>query len=458
MFFQMTQIMNIMEDFLHLRGYKYLRLDGSTKADDRSALLKLFNAPDSEYFIFLLSTRAGGLGLNLQTADTVIIYDSDWNPHQDLQAQDRAHRIGQKNEVRILRLITSNSVEEKILERAQYKLDIDGKVIQAGKFDNKSTNEERDALLRTLLEAEKDITSENEEMDDDELNEVCARTDAELELFRKMDEERNKDKLYGTNGELPRLYSEAELPDLYINEQPIVEEVKLPEGRGARERAAIRYDDGLSEEQWLDAIDNDEDVEEIIRQKREKEERRAEKKGRKNARESTPPQLPESSPIPETPVVGRKKRGRKAASEKRAAATKELPDEPKRKKARGKGVDTMAPGDRAIHQRVFESVFEACKNLEDKDSEIQGRLHSEHFIVLPSKKLYPDYYQFITSPISFEIIKKRIDKQQYGSIAEFKSDMLLMFANAKQYNEPGSLVYADAESMEVCCPFSFTSE
>ncbi|KAI7575711.1 chromatin remodeling complex SWI/SNF component SWI2, partial [Hortaea werneckii] len=152
-FFQMTQIMNIMEDFLRWRGLKYLRLDGSTKADDRSELLKEFNAPDSDYFCFLLSTRAGGLGLNLQTADTVIIYDSDWNPHQDLQAQDRAHRIGQKNEVRILRLISSNSVEEKILERAQFKLDMDGKVIQAGKFDNKSTNEERDEMLRVMLES-----------------------------------------------------------------------------------------------------------------------------------------------------------------------------------------------------------------------------------------------------------------------------------------------------------------
>ena len=73
-----------------------MRLDGGTKADDRTDLLKSFNAPDSDYFCFLLSTRAGGLGLNLQTADTVIIFDTDWNPHQDLQAQDRAHRIGQK--------------------------------------------------------------------------------------------------------------------------------------------------------------------------------------------------------------------------------------------------------------------------------------------------------------------------------------------------------------------------
>src|ERR1700753_2209887 len=179
MFFQMTQIMNIMEDFLRLRNVTYLRLDGSTKADDRSELLKQYNAADSEYFCFLLSTRAGGLGLNLQTADTVIIYDSDWNPHQDLQAQDRAHRIGQKNEVRILRLISSTSFAEKILERAQYKLDMDGKVIQAGKFDNKSTNEEREALLRTLLETAEaaDQLNEQEEMDDDDLNDIMARSE-----------------------------------------------------------------------------------------------------------------------------------------------------------------------------------------------------------------------------------------------------------------------------------------
>ena len=80
MFFQMTAVMNIMEDFLLFRGFQYLRLDGSTKSDDRSVLLSKFNAKDSPYFLFLLSTRAGGLGLNLQSADTVILFDSDWNP------------------------------------------------------------------------------------------------------------------------------------------------------------------------------------------------------------------------------------------------------------------------------------------------------------------------------------------------------------------------------------------
>merc|ERR1712244_142458 len=118
--------------------------------DDRAEMLKLFNQ-SSEYFIFLLSTRAGGLGLSLQTADTVIIFDSDWNPHQDLQAQDRAHRIGQKNEVRVLRLMTVNSVEERILAAARYKLNMDEKVIQAGKFDQRSTGSERQELLKSIL-------------------------------------------------------------------------------------------------------------------------------------------------------------------------------------------------------------------------------------------------------------------------------------------------------------------
>jgi ATP-dependent helicase STH1/SNF2 len=83
--------MTIFEDYLNFRRIPHLRLDGTTKHEDRASLLKAFNAPGSAYPIFILSTRAGGLGLNLQTADTVIIFDSDWNPHQDLQAQDRAH-------------------------------------------------------------------------------------------------------------------------------------------------------------------------------------------------------------------------------------------------------------------------------------------------------------------------------------------------------------------------------
>ena len=109
-FTQMTHLMDIMQAYFHYKGIRHLRLDGSTKAEDREERMRLFNEPNSQYDVFLLSTRAGGLGLNLQTADTVIIFDSDWNPQMDLQAQDRVHRIGQEKEVIVLRLITNNSI------------------------------------------------------------------------------------------------------------------------------------------------------------------------------------------------------------------------------------------------------------------------------------------------------------------------------------------------------------
>merc|ERR1719225_547545 len=194
MFCQMTQCMTIIEDYFNFKGYRFLRLDGMTKADERADMLKIFNSKDSEYFIFLLSTRAGGLGLNLQTADTVVIFDSDWNPHQDLQAQDRAHRIGQKNEVRVLRLMTVNSVEERILAAAKYKLNMDEKVIQAGMFNNRSTGSERRQLLHSILTREADNDEDENETPDDEesINQMLSRREEEFELFQRMDIERRR--------------------------------------------------------------------------------------------------------------------------------------------------------------------------------------------------------------------------------------------------------------------------
>ncbi|GCE98409.1 RSC chromatin remodeling complex ATPase component [Zygosaccharomyces mellis] len=276
MFFQMTQVMDIMEDFLRLRDHKYMRLDGATKTEDRQEKLREFNAHESEYFCFLLSTRAGGLGLNLQSADTVIIFDTDWNPHQDLQAQDRAHRIGQKNEVRILRLITTDSVEEVILERAMQKLDIDGKVIQAGKFDNKSTAEEQEAFLRRLIENESNRDEEDKaELDDEELNEILARGDHEKVLFNQIDQQRIKDELeqakaQGLKDAPPRLIEINELPEIFtedITNHLDTEPVTL--GR-VRERKEVFYDDGLTEEQFLQAVeDENSTLDEAIRKRRE---------------------------------------------------------------------------------------------------------------------------------------------------------------------------------------------
>ena len=99
----MTQLLNILERYFLFKGIKCLRLDGATKAEERGRQIELFSDNNNDYMVFILSTRAGGLGLNLQAADTVIIFDSDWNPQMDIQAQDRAHRIGQKHEVKVFR-------------------------------------------------------------------------------------------------------------------------------------------------------------------------------------------------------------------------------------------------------------------------------------------------------------------------------------------------------------------
>lgn len=129
-FSQMVRMLDILGEYLSLRHFPFQRLDGSIKDELRRQALDHFNAEGSQDFCFLLSTRAGGLGINLATADTVIIFDSDWNPQNDLQAQARAHRIGQKNQVNIYRLVTARSVEEEIVERAKQKMVLDHLVIQ----------------------------------------------------------------------------------------------------------------------------------------------------------------------------------------------------------------------------------------------------------------------------------------------------------------------------------------
>jgi len=132
-FSQMTKMLSIIEDYMLLRKFTYCRLDGSTKLDDRQDQMDEFNnSPNMN--CFLLSTRAGGLGINLVAADTVIIFDSDWNPQADLQAQDRCHRIGQKNPVLVYRFCAAKSVEEKMIEKASNKRRLEHLVVSNGKF------------------------------------------------------------------------------------------------------------------------------------------------------------------------------------------------------------------------------------------------------------------------------------------------------------------------------------
>ena len=122
-------MLDILEEYCQLRQYKVARIDGQTRGSDRQEAIDAFSRPDSDYFIFLLSTRAGGLGINLTAADTVIIYDSDWNPQNDIQAQARCHRIGQDKAVKVYRLITNRTYEMEMFQRANLKLGLDKAVL-----------------------------------------------------------------------------------------------------------------------------------------------------------------------------------------------------------------------------------------------------------------------------------------------------------------------------------------
>ncbi|CAH1449703.1 unnamed protein product [Lactuca virosa] len=257
LFSQMTRLMDILEVYLQLHEFKYLRLDGSTKTEERGTLLKQFNAPDSPFFMFLLSTRAGGLGLNLQTADTVIIFDSDWNPQMDQQAEDRAHRIGQKKEVRVFVLVSVGSVEEVILERAKQKMGIDAKVIQAGLFNTTSTAQDRREMLKEVMRRGTsslgtDVPSERE------INRLTARSDEEFWLFEKMDDERKQKERYRT-----RLMEDHEVPDWAYTKPDNPKDMRgkgfdyeTAHLSGKRRRKEVVYADTLSEMQWIKAVEH----------------------------------------------------------------------------------------------------------------------------------------------------------------------------------------------------------
>ena len=173
-FSQMTRLLNILDDYCRYRNFAYLRMDGQTSSSDRDKRIEEFQDKNSDKWIFLISTRAGGLGINLHAANRVILYDSDWNPQVDLQAIDRAHRIGQTKPVTIYRFVCEGTVEEKIVERAAKKLKIDHLIIQKGKnIQNKVSALEMTNILQygaDKLFSEKN-TNENNDNNDNNNNE-----------------------------------------------------------------------------------------------------------------------------------------------------------------------------------------------------------------------------------------------------------------------------------------------
>uniref|UniRef100_A0A8B9ICI1 Chromodomain helicase DNA binding protein 9 n=1 Tax=Anser brachyrhynchus TaxID=132585 RepID=A0A8B9ICI1_9AVES len=182
-FSQMVRCLDILEDYLIHKRYLYERIDGRVRGNLRQAAIDRFSKPDSDRFVFLLCTRAGGLGINLTAADTCIIFDSDWNPQNDLQAQARCHRIGQNKAVKVYRLITRNSYEREMFDRASLKLGLDKAVLQSmsgrensvGGIQQLSKKEIEDLLRRGAYGAIMDEEDEGSKFCEEDIDQILQR-------------------------------------------------------------------------------------------------------------------------------------------------------------------------------------------------------------------------------------------------------------------------------------------
>ncbi|KAL4930770.1 putative SNF2 family helicase/ATPase [Aspergillus undulatus] len=204
-FSQMSRVLDILEDYCVFREYNYCRIDGTTAHEDRIAAIDEYNKPGSEKFIFLLTTRAGGLGINLTSADIVVLYDSDWNPQADLQAMDRAHRIGQTKQVVVYRFITESAIEERVLERAAQKLRLDQLVIQQGRSQQQAKNAaSKDELLGMIQHGAAEIF--NNENGPKTIGEGRSFTDDDIDAILRKGEERT--------AELSKKYEKLGIDDL----------------------------------------------------------------------------------------------------------------------------------------------------------------------------------------------------------------------------------------------------
>ena len=465
-FTQMTQVMSVMEDYFEYRGYKHLRLDGSTAAEDREKRMKDFNAPDSPYFIFLLSTRAGGLGLNLATADTVIIFDSDWNPMMDLQAQDRAHRIGQRREVRVFRLITNSPVEEKILSRATEKLNMNQLAIEAGKFDMQEkkevteTQNERNAMMEVLMadadelktnavsaeytktqidsEEEEDEQEDDQEYEDeqeyeggDNAREGEGKEPAEKKSKTEKGGKKPKSKLKSkpSSQDESRIRELIEAEGQALSELMAIDEdefTKYCEVDSARADKIIADMNSKGEAKW--GLVGEDEVPEFVRAPTDSDVKEKEKAdiqemalGRRKERVNY-----NDESMTEIQFI---RKLEKEADEEEADEERRKAEEKLKRKGK-KGLLKVAD------IKALSGVVGELLKIQTPDR----ILYSDVFYELPSKADFPDYYQVIKKPICISGIMKKLSSHTYTSIADFVADWNLIFSNARLYNEPDSWV------------------
>uniref|UniRef100_A0A8C2WX18 Chromodomain helicase DNA binding protein 4 n=1 Tax=Cyclopterus lumpus TaxID=8103 RepID=A0A8C2WX18_CYCLU len=328
-FSQMTKMLDLLEDFLENEGYKYERIDGGVTGSLRQEAIDRFNAPGAPQFAFLLSTRAGGLGINLASADTVVIYDSDWNPHNDIQAFSRAHRIGQNRKVMIYRFVTKASVEERITQVAKKKMMLTHLVVRPGlgsktgsmskqelddilkfgteelfkyelgegdnKEDDSSVIHYDDHAIDGLLDRNRDATDDTELQS---MNEYLSSFKvAQYVVKDEEDEEEVEREVIKQEESVDPDYWEKLLRHHYEQQQ---EDLARNLGKGKRTRKPVNYNDGSQEDRdWQeDQSDNQSDYsvaseegDEDFDERAEANARRPSRKGLRNDRDKPLPPL-----------------------------------------------------------------------------------------------------------------------------------------------------------------------
>jgi len=502
LFSQMVEAMNFLEQFFLFRGFQYLRLDGNTSSDEREKRMHMFNDPNSPHFIFLLSTRAGGLGLNLATADTVIIFDSDWNPMMDAQAQDRAHRIGQKNEVRVFRLLTASPIEERILARATDKKNLTGLVVEAGKFSNQPRKDggEKDAdggediedkeMMASLLNvwstgggnaASLNLTGDgdnpnpsredgdgNEESDlpdDEQINVMMASYEGELELYQSMDITREVQRKQRWQT-LHSGVSPTSLPPLpsrltAANEKP----VWLNDDCWPKKYESIMKDMMNLEVQWQPTV-------QPVKISHGTVGRPPKLKPSQSMNDLEDGEVPDDdNDLPNLDIeegdeavmesVSTKKvlRKRKEAvryddgmSEIQYQKFVEQEEDNaintalSAKKAKQMNSKAMISSDTSAASSIHKEVATVVSDI-IKIRKADGMRLCHWFMEKPSRKILPQYYTIISQPISLKEITAKLKSGEYQYLENVDNDFALMSDNARTFNSQESPIFGDCEQI-----------
>lgn len=438
-FSQQVRVLDWLADLLAVLGFssdQYTRLDGQTKGLDRSQRIADFSSPHSPIWLFLISTKAGGLGVNLQAADTVIIFDLDWNPQNDVQAIARAYRIGQTRPVRVFCLISNCPFEQKLYNRWSSKKLQTKTVIECGQFDLDTMMSVRDNVQRqdfanNLEEQRKlivelmDINSgggagvaadpESSEVSEDDLNQLLARDDEDLATYRRL----------GTVSPVFQVFHTEDAPVVKTAPQ-VTDDVSSFQGdrvlgRGGRRGVSVlkyQLDDGLSDFLSADSADSSgaestEDLSGLL-------------EGGKDA--LTPVGGTFSWPGYK-PVWRTKFESLLLRSDKLSGTNDNFSEDC--------GVRASCASDNVVERLAF--IFEQLKSLECGGSSV-----CIFFLDKPDPRLFPDYYAIFKSVVCLRDIASKIRSQVYDpvhGIFQMEKDVDVMTGNSLKYNEPGSFAW-----------------